>query len=118
MSDRQATFKSDEHAVLILASEDYSGLFEVPGDLTAVRRDTLPGLVERGRAVIRSFVRDGLIELVRRDERNYGIDPIAADEIEDVLMDDRNWDPSLPLSDVSICFTITEEGNRYLKTFY
>jgi hypothetical protein len=96
--------------VLWLAIEDYSGLWEVVWELNTRLPRRTNSNVETARQVVRELLRRGWIDLYWSQEP-YG-DPIRipAEEAEEVLNNDRNWQaPSAGMRSVRIGASETEE---------
>jgi hypothetical protein len=106
----------DAKALLWLAVEDYSGLWEAVWELRSLHPQADPDeLIEASRAVLVGLLRDGLIELYRCVEPYGDTTPVADADAPALLEAPKGWD--VPEDGVlSVRFTATAAGEALTVT--
>jgi hypothetical protein len=100
-------------AVLTLANEDYSGLYQAIGEMEAVA----PSMSERDRAALadstlRKLIAGGLVYLRQRRWHSKPEEEtvVGSHEVAGVLSNPMNWQPPDLGEDECICIVATEKG--------
>jgi hypothetical protein len=106
--------------ILLLANEDYSGLWEVYGEAMEIFGD-IPKkeLLNYARQVVLELFIKGWILLYwcREPLNNDRVFPVNSQEAEKVLQEDKYWDE--PRKDsLSIRILATEEGEKAFKIIF
>jgi predicted amidohydrolase YtcJ len=113
--DEQINIDKAEHILLVLAVEDYSGLYEAIWDLNGKYPAATLGMkYEVAERAIRSLHSKGLIEFHRmifsEDYSTHKYEPLEESKLDETLSNPISWYPDYNY--IRIVFTSTQKGDQ------